>query len=479
MPDDLPPLFGRDLGVGSVPERLPPSNIQAERALLGALLANNKAYDRVAGFLKADHFADPVHGRIYEAISSRLAAGGLADPVTLNAEFVNEGVLNEVGGTAYLSSLLTAMVGIINTGDYGRAILDTWMRRELIDAGQWIVDEAFGINGGIDATRIAADAISLIDKVSVGVGPEQMTTLNAAVDSALDAMFLAEQRGKPPGLSTGFNILDARLGGLEPGLVYTIAGRPGSGKSALGHQVALNVARSGVCVLELSLEMSAMQLGRRALCAASGVPLFVMKSGIGTSIQRDLLRNAKDELRDISLLIDDAGGQSPRQIAAKCRTVKRKNGMGLIMLDHLNLTKPDEGDSKHGPTFAIEKAAGMMLQIAKECNVPVLMLTQLSRSVEGRDDKRPVLSDLRQSGAIEENSYAVGFIYREEYYLRTPPEQKEGEEDKKFNRREGEWISRKNAVAGKAEVIWHKVRDGEPGTDFMRFNGPTTSFSER
>lgn len=479
MPDDRQPLFGRpgDSGPGYMPTRLPPSNVPAEQALLGALLANNKAYDRVAGFLKPEHFAEQVNGRIYEAIARRLSTGGLADPITLNTEFAKEGVLDEVGGTAYLTGLLTAMVGIINAGDYGRVVLDTWMRRELIDAGAFMVDECYG-NGTIDATRIAMDTLVMMDAAVSGVSQGRTTSLDAAVDSALDAMALAEKAGKPPGVSTGFPTLDRRLGGLEPGLVYTVAGRPGSGKSALGHQISLNVARAGVSVLELSLEMSAMQLGRRALAAASGVPLFVMKNGIAGPDQKDMLDNARQELRGIPLIIDDAGGQSPRQIAAKCRAAKRKNGLGLVMLDHLNLTRPDDGDSKFGATFAIEKAAGIVLQIAKECEIPFLMLTQLSRGVEGRDDKRPVLSDLRQSGAIEENSYAVGFIYREEYYLQSAPERGKGEEDKKFNNRYDEWVNRKTKTAGKAEVIWPKVRDGKPGTDAMLFNGKTTSFSE-
>lgn len=477
MPDDLPPLFGRDgdLGVGYVPPRLPPSNQPAEQALLGALLANNRAYDRVAGFLKPEHFSDPINGRIYEAIARRLATGNIADPITLNAEFAQAGILDDVGGTAYLTGLLTAMVGIINAGDYGRVVLDTWMRRELIDIGGFMVDEAYG-NGRIDATRIAMDAASLMDAAMSGSGAllERSTTLDAAMDIAITAM----EEKRVAGISTGFKCLDRRLGGLEPGLVYVLAGRPGQGKSALGHKVCLNAARSGVSVLELSLEMSAMQLARRALATESRVPLGLIRSGIVSGEEASRILQARMDLRGLPLTIDDAGGQTPRMIMAKARDIKRKNGLGLVMIDHLNLTRPDGDDAKHGPTHIIERASGQMLQLAKDLNVPVLLLAQLNRGVEGRDDKRPGLGDLRQSGAIEQDAYAVGFVYRPEYYGANPPDRKDGESDASIDERTNNWRGQRERIRGRAEVIWQKVRDGAPGTDNLMFREETTEFYE-
>jgi replicative DNA helicase len=467
------PLFG-------LLPRLPPVNVEAEQALLGALLANNKAYDRVSKFLEPKHFADPIHGRIFQAIARRVDAGQIADSVTLKAEFEHAGILDEVGGTAYLTQLLTAMVGIINAGDYGLAVRDCWVRRELIDAGETLINEAYGVGAPVDVGRLAAEAVQAIERVSGMSTDSHSTTLDAAMDAALDAMDAKASAGI---VSTGFRCLDMRLGGLEPGHVYVVAGRPGMGKSALGHQIAINAARTGVGVLELSLEMSAVQLGRRALCSASGVPLSVVKRGRAAKVTADhaaALVMARKEIGGLPLTIDDAGGQTPRQIATKARLAKRKHGLGLVMVDHLNLTRPEEGDAKHGPTHAIERASGMMLQIAKDCGVPVLLLAQLSRGVESRDDHRPTLGDLRQSGAIEQDAYAVGFVYREEYYLRQEaiPEQKDNETADKFASRKGAFFARQDRAAGKAEVIWAKVRDGEPGTDQMRFDGKTASFKE-
>lgn len=459
MPDDRKPLFDRlsTTGVGYVQERLPPSNVGAEQALLGAILANNKAFDRVAGFLKPEHFADPVNGRIYMAIARRLSAGQIADGVTLKTEFENAGILDEVGGSVYLTQLLVAMVGIINAGDYGRAVLDTWMRRELIDIGGFMLDEAYG-NGQIDATKIAMDSVAMMDAVVAGSGPllERSTTLDAAMDLALSAM----QTKSTVGRSTGFKCFNQRLGGFEPGLVYVIAGRPAMGKSGLGHKICLNVAKrmrdngEKSSVLELSLEMSSMQLARRALAIESQVSIGQIKSGIIDNDEAARIVAARQTLNGLPLTIDDAGGQTPRMITAKAREVRRKKGLGLVMVDHLNLTRPDGDDSKHGPTHIIERASGQMLQLAKDLDVPVLLLAQLNRGVEGREDKRPGLSDLRQSGAIEQDAYAIGFVYREEYYKRGS-----GQE-------------------GRANVIWAKVRDGAPGTDDLMFQEETTNFYE-
>jgi replicative DNA helicase len=463
-------------GVGP---RRPPANVEAEQAFLGAVMANNKAIDR-APFLEPRHFADPTHGQIFAEMQKLIGERKIADSVTLKTIFEHTDLLKDVGGTAYLSQLLVAMVGIINAGDYARVVRDTWLRRELIDVGEVLVNAAYGQEEpGVDAEKIARDAVAMIDQLASGIAQNTTTSLDAAMDAALDAMEQARTNGRPPGISSGFRCIDLRLGGLEPGLVYVLAGRPGSGKSSLGHQIALNAARRGVGVLELSLEMSALQLGRRALSAASGVPLFVMKGGQVSQHDAGKLVQARKTLKNLPLTIDDAGGQTPRMIASKCRVAKRKAGnLGLVMLDHINLTRPDEDDAKHGATYAIEKASGTMLQIAKDCGVAVLLLTQLNRAVESRDDKRPGLADLRQSGALEQDCYAAGFLYREEYYLRNPPEQKPGESPATYATRCDIWRDHLGNVAGKAELGWQKVRDGEPGTDMLRFDGKTTSFSE-
>lgn len=473
------------------PARLPPSNIDAERAFLGALLSNNKVLDR-AQFLEPHHFADPINGRIFQETRRLIGENRVADAVTLKTVFEQSGVLQEVGGVTYLVGLLGCMVGIINAADYAGEVQRTWLRRELIDIGEMLVNQSFGgFLDEVDPIKLAMESIAMIDGVTMGVNAltEHSTSLNTAMDHAIAAMEVAAKSGKPPGISTGFDNLDARLGGLEEGLVYVIGGRPGMGKSALGHKIAVNAARKQVGVLELSLEMSALQLGRRALSSASGVSLATMKSGgfIDPSSGKwgrapqdtwDRVVAARRELHGLPLTIDDMAAQTPRMILAKARAAKRKHGLGLVMVDHLNLTRPDEEDGRHGPTHAIERASGMMLKMAKDLSVPVLLLVQLNRGVEGREDKRPGLADLRQSGAIEQDAYGIGFVYREEYYLASAPEQGERESGEQYDIRRDAYYKRKDEVAGRAEVIWAKVRDGEPGPDRLFFDAKTTTFSQ-
>ena len=234
------PLFGMS-------GRLPPSNVEAEQALLGAVLVNNKAIDRCEG-LDPTHFADPVNGRIFQQCRKLIASGRIVDPITLKGVFEHAGVLDDVGGIAYLVRLVSAMVGIINAGDYAKVVRDCWVRRELIDAGERLVNAAFGEVAGTDPAAIGMEAIARIDEATTGSGvlKNSVTTLDNAMDAALAAMEGARERKAPAGISTGFRCIDARLGGLEPGLVYVIAGRPGMGKSALAAGIAINAARTGV-----------------------------------------------------------------------------------------------------------------------------------------------------------------------------------------------------------------------------------------
>jgi replicative DNA helicase len=216
-------------------QRMPPSNIAAEQALLGALLANNRAYDRVSDFLAPEHFADPINGRIYQAIVRRLEAGQLADAVTLRGEFEHNGVLEEVGGTAYLAQLVTAMVGIINAGDYGRVMYDTWLRRQLIDIGETVVNNAFGADPELDGgQQIQAGEEQLYQLATAGRSDDRMVPFEAALTAAIKAAEAAFKRsGHVAGLSTGLRDLDKKMGGLHKSDLLILAGRPGMGKSAL------------------------------------------------------------------------------------------------------------------------------------------------------------------------------------------------------------------------------------------------------
>lgn len=456
-------------------QRLPPSNLQAEQSLLGALLANNKAIER-CGELRIEHFSDPVNARTFAEIKRRIDEGKIVDAVSLKDFARTNSTTGEEQGMAHLAHLLASYVGIINVTEYADVIRKDCMRRHLIDIGEQLVNGCF-YSG--DPAILWEEILSSGDAVMLdGISKDSATTLDAAMRAAEDAMAKVRSDGKMPGISTGFRCLDERLGGLEPGFVYVLAGRPGMGKSSLGHQIAVHVAKARIPVMEISLEMSAQQLGRRTLATAARVPIMALKTGRLSNADADRVVQARQELAGLPLTIDDAGGQTASQIATKARSYRRKNGLGLIMVDHLNLMRAEEADARHGGTWAVERASGTMLQLAKDCACPVLLLAQLNRGVEGREDKRPTLADLRQAGAIEQDAYAVGFVYRPEYYLEGEPEKKEGETQGNFDARCQTWKERVAAAKGKAEVIWRKVRDGESASDALSFDGPTATFGE-
>lgn len=462
-------IFGRSM-------RTLPRNEQAEQALLGAMLANNRAYERVADFLRPVHFADPVHGQIYRVMTTIIDAGGLADAVTVKKHFDNNDGLSEVGGTKYLGELLGAMVGILNAETYGRAIFEAYQRREIIASLSEALEAAY------DGARPLAEvlgAVAGVDAVTTEVpGDMGGDRIGEAVDKALAAAERAAKGDGPTGVSTGFFALDDVIGGLGPRTLNVLAGRPGMGKSALGFQIAINAARKGVGVLVLSLEMSTEELGRRALSVASGVPVTQLKRGFHTK-KIDALLAARKELSTLPLTIDDASGMTAASIRAKARRARRKGPLGLVMIDHLHIVRPEDSDVKQGATWAVGRISGLMKQMAKELNCPVLLLAQLSRAVESRDEKRPVLSDLRQSGDIEQDADTVMFVYRPEYYLpKSAPDIKPTDGAERAAAKRAAHELEKERLAGVAEVVVAKNRDGREDVVHLRFDGPSISFSE-
>lgn len=441
-----------------------PGNAQAEAAILGAVLFNNSTLEHCAN-LRPQHFVYEDHGRVFAAIVDKINAGQKVSALGLKGEFPDE----------LLANLLGSFVSANVVPEYAELVRDAAARRGLIDVGESIVTSAFSSAGG---AKQALAAINEIDAILSGVASnsQRVASLGQAMEAAVEAM--EQARNGASGMPTGFRAINARLGGLEPGLVYAIAGRPAMGKSAVGHCIALNMARSGFPVLELSLEMSVTQLGRRALATLAKVPLATLKRGNPDPDQAERIVSAQRESANLPLWIDDAGGQTPHQIAARVREWKRKHGIRMVMIDHLNLVAPDAEHSKDNITTTTGLAADAMLRVAKENDVAVLQLVQLNRGVEAREDKRPTLADLRQSGNIEQDAYAVGFVYREEYYLRNKPEKKGTDSQSAYELRCAAWQEDFDRAVGKAEIIWAKVRDGEPGTDVLRFDGATTTFSE-
>ena len=482
-------------GLLGISQRLPPSNDRAEMALLGALLANNKAYERVSEFLAPEHFTDPVHGRIYQAIARRVEAGQLADAVTLKAEFEHSGVLEEVGGTAYFAQLLTAMVGIINAGEYGRAIHDAWIRRQLIEIGEVVVNNAFGAEDALDGRQqIEAAEQELFSLATRGGSDGGLVTFERALtDAILAAERAFKQAGHVSGLTTGLRDLDKKTGGLHPSDLMILAGRPGMGKSALATKIAFGAARALMrdaqaqdpdrqpqgAVAIFSLEMSAEQLATRLLAEESRVSGDRIRRGeIG---QRDFDRfvQVSREIGSLPLHIDDTPALSLSALRTRCRRLKRTKGLSLVVVDYLQLMRPSVGTKPESRVLEISQITQGLKAIAKEMEVPVLALSQLSRAVESREDKRPQLSDLRESGTIEQDADMVLFIYRDEYYLQQrAPKQMAYDSEDKFQAALDKWQRDMELVHNKAEILIEKQRHGPTGMVPVLFEGEFTRFAD-
>ncbi len=476
-------------------QRLPPSNLQAEQALLGALLANNRAYERVSEFLAPEHFADPIHGRVFAAIQRRVEAGQLADAVTLRAEFEHSGVLDEVGGTAYLAQLLSAMVGIINAGEYGRTIHDAWLRRQLIDIGETVVNNAFGADAELDGGKQVEAAEQHLFELAVKGGSDRaMITFERALSQAIDTAERAFHRsGHVSGLSTGLRDLDKKTGGLHPSDLIIVAGRPGMGKTALATKIAYGAAHSlmaearqadqnavaKAAVAIFSLEMSAEQLATRLLAEEARISGDRIRRGDIGQKEFDKFIQVSRELQGLPLHIDDTPAITLSALRTRCRRLKRTAGLALVVIDYLQLMRPAAGTRPESRVLEISMITQGLKAIAKELAVPVIALSQLSRAVESREDKRPQLSDLRESGSIEQDADVVMFVYRDEYYLQQrAPKQMGFDNEDKFHSATEKWQRDMEQVHNRAELLIEKQRHGPTGKIDLFFEGEFTRFAD-
>jgi replicative DNA helicase len=460
-------------------QRLPPHSVEAEQALLGALLHNNLAFERVAEFLRPEHFSDPTHGRIYEAISQLIMRNHIADPITLKEYFDRENALAEVGGGHYLAELAASVVSIINTEDYGRKIHDFYLRRQLVDVGEGIVNDAHTYDLDIAATdQIEIAEKKLFDLASVGQQERGLETFSSALKQALVSAEVAYKRDSHVvGVTTGFKKVDECLGGFHPSDLVIVAGRPSMGKTALTTNFAFNAARvaleknEGGAVAFFSLEMSAEQLANRILGQESGLSSDLIRRGdIGKSDFPKLVE-VSNRLNSLPFYIDDTPGLSVPALRTRARRLKRQGGLGLIIIDYLQLLSSPGKRAAENRVLELSEITRNLKALAKELHVPVIACSQLSRSVEQRDDKRPQLADLRESGSIEQDADVVMFVYREEYYLsRKKPT---GSDDKI-----AEWEKAMGSVANIAEVIIAKQRHGPIGTVQLHFEGRLTKFSD-
>ncbi|MEC9368961.1 MAG: replicative DNA helicase [Pseudomonadota bacterium] len=468
--------------------RNPPHNIEAEQALLGAILVNNDAADRVSGFLSARHFFDPLHGRIYDTATRLIMAGKRATPITLKTFFDKEEPIGDLSVAQYLGRLAANATTIINAEDYGRTIYDLAIRRDLIHIGEDMVNTAFDAEIDAPPARQIEDAeqrlYELAETGKYGSGFEPfVSALKSAIDMAANAF---QRDGHLSGIATGFKRLDMQMGGLQASDLVIIAGRPAMGKSALATNIAYHVARKhrsepqldgstktvdGAVVGLFSLEMSAEQLATRIMSEQSGIPSSRIRRGDIQKEDFDRLVDVAREMERIPLYIDQTGGITVAQLAARARRLKRQHGLDLVIIDYLQLLSGSSRRASEGRVQEISEITTSLKALAKELNVPIVALSQLSRQVENRDDKRPQLSDLRESGSIEQDADVVMFVFREEYYLeRTKP----NEGDEKF----ADWVQKMERAHGKAEIIIGKQRHGPTGTVELQFEGMLTRFSD-
>ena len=464
---------------------MPPSNLQAEQALLGALLANNRAYERVSEFLAAEHFADPVNGRIYAAVARRVEAGQLADAVTLKIEFEHNGMLEEVGGTPYLAQLVQSMIGVINAGDYGRVVYDTWLRRQLIDVGEVVVNNAFGADPDLDGRDQIENAESQPLRARHPERrrgrPRHLREGAGRGDRGRRARF--RRSGHVSGLSTGLRDLDKKTGGMHPSDLVILAGRPGMGKSALATKIAFGAARALVreaesndpdalpkgSVAVFSLEMSAEQLATRLLAEESRVSADRIRRGEIGQREFDRFVQVSREIQGLPLHIDDTPALTLSALRTRCRRLKRTRGLSLVVVDYLQLMRPSAGTRPESRVLEISQITQGLKAIAKELAVPVIALSQLSRAVESREDKRPQLADLRESGSIEQDADMVMFVYRDEYYLQQRgPKQMNFDSNEKYQAALDKWQKDMELVHNKAEVLIEKQRHGPHRQDRPR-----------
>jgi len=462
-----------------------PHNTEAEQQLLGAILTNNDLYDRIAAIVNPQHFYEPVHARIFELASSRIAKNNLASPVTLKAFMADDEGLKELGGPAYLVRLAGAAISGFAARDYAQMIYDLAIRRKLIGLGREISGKAATVDIASEPKEQIVEAEQkLYELAEQGQTESGFQSFLSAVTDAVNVANAAYQRdGGLAGLSTGLVDMDKKLGGLHRSDLLILAGRPSMGKTALATNIAFNIAKAyqkgirhdgtegavnGGVVGFYSLEMSSEQLAARILSEASEVPSEQIRRGDMSEEEFRRFVDAAKDLEACPLFIDDTPALPISQLAARARRLKRTHGLDVLFVDYLQLVRP--ATAKDSRVNEVSEITQGLKAIAKELEIPVVALSQLSRQVENREDKRPQLSDLRESGSIEQDADVVMFVYREEYY-----KEREKPGDHELEKMAA-WQTEMDHLHGKAEIVIGKQRHGPIGHVELSFEGQFTRF---
>ncbi len=467
-------------------EKKMPQNLEAEQSLLGSILFDNKILEDLPINFNSQYFFDPLHASIYDACISLTDVSRLADPLTLK-NYLNDNNLNKgIDIEKYLLDLREGVLSLSKAKFYAEEIKNCYIRRSLIRIADDLIDKS--INPKIEVTpdqeisKTEEKLYNLAEKDKINSGPIDFKSVLTSATNQINEAFT--RKGKLSGVDTGFSGLNRQLGGLNKSDLIVLAGRPAMGKTALATNIGFNAARSNntsqnESILIFSLEMSAEQLAQRILAEQTTIDSHKLRNGDINENEFAKLVATQNDIYNLPFFIDDTPAISVGQIASRARRLKRTSGLGLIIIDYIQLIQGSKASEAQGRVQEVSNITRGLKSIAKELNVPILALSQLSRAVEQREDKRPILADLRESGSIEQDADVVMFVYREEYYLdKSEPSQRENENQENFNERFTKWQDRRNSAEGKAEIIISKQRHGPTGIIQVQFEAKYTRFMD-
>lgn len=470
------------LNGGNALTRTLPANPDVERALLGAILMNNSAYEKSSDFLMPEHFAEAVNGRLYATVATLINRNEAANPVTLKGYLQNDDLVNAAGGFLYIAGLAKAMVTARNSGEYGRLIYDLHRRRMAISMAEDLMNAAYDAPADVAVETMLESSISELIDLNEPVGVRAASNVGSAVDAVL-AQHQAIDNGEVSGTSSGFPSIDLQCGLMQDADLIILGGRPGQGKSALASGIGIEAARIFQAraevektkpkhVLIMSGEMSEQQWVSRILTGATGIPGPRQRTGHERLTQQewDKLAGAQGDLASLPMIIDDGAAPTLSRILARSRELRRQGGVGLIIVDYLQLMGIEKSRRQDNRSAEIGFLARGLKNLAKLLECPVIALSQITRGVETRENKRPTMADLRESGDIEAAADSVYLLYREAYYLLKAKPEKSDELLA--------WNTKLARVLNQAEVIVDKARHGATGTVFLNFDGPLTKFTD-